>query len=591
MRALWITIVFFFFGLLVHAQDIGNPPCVRFADTQIGDTFFQMSSPLCGSLDSVKHQLNSRLDSLRHIGYLTAHLDTLYLQEDYWHTEVFIGKYYILNQIQPSDTTSLHLDENEISQIRQANTPNQVKSITQDLLLKKGYTQNKIIITPAFLPSNHPDTQYYELQLNIDAGPQTQFGKILIKSDTLAHIAFLQKHLFWKRGHTFNVNTYRNIERRIRDLPYLKLASPPEIAMEYNQAHVTLELEKEPANIFDFIIGVLPAHDVQDRNLIFSVYLNTVLHNLLKNGEKIEIKFINTKPETQELNLGFQYPYILNSPVGTFGSFQLFRDEETHIDLRYKLGLSLPTEKGIQWNISYDRFSSNLLNPDTSFLLREKKLPDELDFTTNRFGVSAIYNHVDYLFAPRKGFTSEIGFSFGQKIINKNNTLLNFQEQGIEVSPLYDSLQLEQNQFEFQYDVRGYWPVSRRWTLAGFIRGQHLIGSGELVQNELYRIGGSQNLRGFDEQFFSVNQYVLTTLEMRFFLDRRSFFSAFSDLAYLDRSSLERNFSGWVNSIGLGIHFQTTVGLFQLNYAIGSDLELPFDISAGKIHFGYVSLF
>jgi outer membrane protein assembly factor BamA len=118
-----------------------------------------------------------------------------------------------------------------------------------------------------------------------------------------------------------------------------------------------------------------------------------------------------------------------------------------------------------------------------------------------------------------------------------------------------------------------------------------LFGSDAFLFNELFRVGGNRRLRGFDEEFFRVDGFAIQTIEIRFLLDRSSYFSAFYDLAYLERRGFDNSFTDIAHGFGLGFNFKTPIGLFNLSYALGGSRRTPLDLNAGKIHFGFVNVF
>ena len=98
-------------------------------------------------------------------------------------------------------------------------------------------------------------------------------------------------------------------------------------------------------------------------------------------------------------------------------------------------------------------------------------------------------------------------------------------------------------------------------------------------------------MRGFDEDFFKCSDNLIQTFEYRFFLDRTSYLNVFSDFAYLNQS-IGNSFDWTFNAgMGLGIQFQTKIGNFSLQYALGQSKDQNFDFAKGKIHFGYTNFF
>jgi len=548
------------------------------------------SNPPCLPAAQLDSFLQARLSEFKVSGYLAASVDSVQTTSDHFIVFFYQGPKFQLNKIRWDSLVEWNQMKNEKSKIEtllnSSGYPSKFTGIIIRELANMGYPKAKVKVTPLFISKDE-----YDILISIAPGPLVAMDDIVLQGDSILSTRFLRSYLFWKKDEPFAKEIFDDVAGRLTNLPYAKLKKAPELGLEYDKAQLILALGKEKANVFDFILGVLPSGGDQDRKVIFSVYLNTVLHNTLKQGEKLSVKFVNTKPKTQELNIDIEYPYISSWPFGLVGGMQLYRDEDTHIDLKYRVGSILQTFKRTSVTLYWERNSSSLLNPDTTSLIQELKLPDELDFVTNRLGLSARYEDVDYIFAPRKGVITEITATAGQKKIQRNQSLLNYEGKGIEVGKLYDSLGANQIQLELKHDLQYHLRLSKRLSVAWMLKGQYFLSDQKLLLNELYRIGGSNLLRGFDEQFFSVNQYSMMTNELRYFIDRRSYFSAFIDVAYLRRNTLNSVEEGWVNGFGLGMNFQTTVGLFNLNYALGSGLGIPFDISRGKIHFGYVSLF
>ena len=540
----------------------------------------------CQEVDKAEAYLDEVIFRLRGRGYLEASLDDLVLGEKP-KAVIHLGGFYTCAKINVEDSIGVLLSSEKLRELAYNDVgPRGIISEVTAFLEEAGYLKAEVgyVVRPS-------REETYILDLEISLGSQYVKRDIVTKGDDLISDRFLRSYLNWKKGEAFSISELARIERRLSNLPYLKASEKPTIGLEYDLVNLLLALEKRRSNAFDFILGVLPASQDQDRGVIFSVYLNTVLHNTLKQGERLAVKFLNTKPNTQELNVDFDLPYISSWPFGVDAGLQIYRDEEAHFDIKSRLGLRYLSDK--DWNVRmfWERYASNVLNPDTSFLIRNGRLPDDLDFETQRVGVDLGIDRRDNMLTPRKGWMVSVGFSGGLKQVEQNERLLELETEELPVVALYDSLGAEQYQGEVRMDASRFFRLNKRISLLTRIQGKALFGEGDFLENELYRLGGRQDLRGFDEQFFSLNRFVMTTIEARFFLDEVSYFSAFWDSGYLYRNTSNQVREDWVQGIGLGIHFQTGIGLFNLNYGLGFGERYPFDISAGKVHFGYVSLF
>ena len=164
-------------------------------------------------------------------------------------------------------------------------------------------------------------------------------------------------------------------------------------------------------------------------------------------------------------------------------------------------------------------------------------------------------------------------------------------EQNPEVKPeLYDSLDLRSNQSKLFIAAAGFLGFGKRSTIKTGIQAGGILGE-KVFNNELYRIGGIQTLRGFDIESIQASMYGILTVEYRYLLERRSYLSLFTDLAYYENVSLDQRIFDRPYGFGAGMAFDTKSGVFSLSYALGSEKGNPILFRSSKIHFGFVNVF
>ena len=125
----------------------------------------------------------------------------------------------------------------------------------------------------------------------------------------------------------------------------------------------------------------------------------------------------------------------------------------------------------------------------------------------------------------------------------------------------------------------------RIWSLSEILKGDYL------VRNELYRIGGFSDFRGFNEQSIYASTYSILTLEWRLLLERNSYLNVFWNKAYVEDRSGSSTTYDQPMGFGAGFSFETKAGIFALSYALGQQLGNPIEFSQAKIHFGYMARF
>ena len=112
-----------------------------------------------------------------------------------------------------------------------------------------------------------------------------------------------------------------------------------------------------------------------------------------------------------------------------------------------------------------------------------------------------------------------------------------------------------------------------------------------IYQNELYRIGGNQILRGFDEESIFSSLYAIGTLEGRLLTGQNAYLFTFFDFGYMQNQSVGRNITDFPFGFGLGLTLELGAGVLTFSVATGRQLKNPINFQATKIHVGFVSFF
>ena len=423
--------------------------------------------------------------------------------------------------------------------------------------------------------------------------------KNLVLMDTLAITGdanvsrvFIHRYLDIKPGDPYSLEKILDVKRKIRSLPYCKLKSDPTISFVNRKALLRLELVKQQASIFDFIIGVLPSNTNGQREFIITGEFKGDLYNELGYGERIFAQFERLRPETQELELKFNMPYLGSWPFGIDTDFGLYRNSTNFLDLKSKVGLQY-LFSGLNYiDASWYFNSSRLIEIDTISIINQQKLPSQLDVNYTGGGVGVFIEKVDYRFNPGRGWRGSLNSTVGIKSIVPNNTIQSISEANLNFEDAYDTLNLSTFQAELHANIEYYKPVGTWATIKTSIQSAYKYNQEQLFDNELFRIGGNRLLRGFDEQSILTDLYAVATAEFRVILDQNSFLSfPFVDFGRVH--SLRNGARSWENTLGagIGLNFATGAGIFNVSFAIGKRDEVPVDFSAAKIHFGYVSLF
>jgi hypothetical protein len=434
-------------------------------------------------------------------------------------------------------------------------------------------------------------------RLNLNRGKKILFGEIELDDDsTQMSMTYLQHYLDIFPEQVFDKSKFSNIRNRLRELSFLSLENEPYITFEGNKAIVHLFLKKKPASRFDALLGVLPETDALSgkQKFVLTGTLNLDIQNALNRGERILVDFQRFKASEQQLKVLANYPFIANLPVGADANLDIFRRDTFFTNIEYSLGGRYILGGNNYLKVFWQTNQHNLGGIDTSRLKISKKLPDVLDIDISAYGLEWSQQRLDYRFNPRKGWFFSLKTDVGTRKIKKNDRITKLQyskEPTFDYGTLYDTLRLSSLRFQGSLQTEFYFPIKERSTIKLLLRSDGIFSQVPVFQNEQIRFGGNRLMRGFDENSIFATRFLFNSLEYRLLIGQNSFFNVFGDFAYVENVTKNVQKYDKLLGFGAGMTFETRAGIFSLNYALGKANKNPLDFRAGKIHFGYLSLF
>jgi len=107
--------------------------------------------------------------------------------------------------------------------------------------------------------------------------------------------------------------------------------------------------------------------------------------------------------------------------------------------------------------------------------------------------------------------------------------------------------------------------------------------------NELYRFGGINSIRGFNENSIDASLFSIINTEYRYQFNDGIYVHSIIDLGYFENEtiSIKQN----LYSFGFGLGLNTKAGLFKFNVANGNAQDSDFSFSNTKIHISISSKF
>ena len=339
-----------------------------------------------------------------------------------------------------------------------------------------------------------------------------------------------------------------------------------------------LFLEDKKSSQFDGIVGVLPNQANPGQvNITGDAHLK--LQNSLNAGEVIELNWQKLLGNTQDLTVHGLYPFILSTPFGVEGDLHIYKQDTTYLDVTETIGLQYLLPGGNYLKIFITKDQTTLLS--TAGLEYITALPQYADVTTTSYGLGFKKEHLDYQYNPRMGYSIEATGSVGTRQIIENAN----------VNPIaYDSVKLNTTEYRLSLVFDKYFPLGKRSVIDVGTQSAYL-NSPSIFSNELYRIGGLKTLRGFDEESILASAYSIGKIEYRYLLEKNSNLFTFINGGWYQNKSNDLNISGTPFGFGVGMSFETKLGIFSVSYALGKFGNNPIDFREAKIHFGILSYF
>ncbi|MFN5629336.1 MAG: POTRA domain-containing protein [Bacteroidota bacterium] len=507
--------------------------------------------------------------------FISLRVDTLISKKDTSIYNIFLTKYF--KNVIISRTISTGIEEKMSFYPKE----NSSYSLSEFIKLQEkiiGYWENNgFPFCSVQLVNTSVEEYSLKGDLEIKKNIPVKLDSINISGTLKLNKYFIYNFAGIKPGAIYNENKIINAGNRLRELSFATLEKSPQLIFTRKYTKLNLFLNQKKANQFDGILGFLP--DNQTGKILFTGQAHIRLFNSFSAGEFIEADWRKLQVGTQDLKINFNYPYIFRTPIGFDYGFNLYKRDTTFTDLKNTIGLQFLLSGANYFKVFYSIRSSNLIS--TQGLEFLTVLPDYADITTKSYGIGIKLDYTNYRFNPRKGLRVTSNFSVGNKNIRKNPN----------VNPLaYQNVQLKSVQYLGDGFIDYFIPILKKGTLLIGAKSAYISGQ-SIFSNELFRIGGLQSFRGFDDESIFASFYAISNIEYRFLMDKNSNIFLFASRAYLENISANKRIIDRPLSFGAGISFETKAGIFNLTYALGKQLNNPIILRAAKIHFGIVSLF
>ena len=273
-------------------------------------------------------------------------------------------------------------------------------------------------------------------------------------------------------------------------------------------------------------------------------------------------------------------------------TISVLKFDTTYIDLNSQIGFRYQPNPSNYLRVYYEYQNLFLLNADTTIIRQTKTLPSFNDLKANNYGINISLRKLDFTANPLKGYSIDAIAQAGLRSLQKNNQINDmvlYSQQG-DAYHIYDSIKLNTVQYKLNFKSNLYIKLSKYscvlWsvnTATNFVN--------HIFQNDMFRIGGLNTIRGFNEQSIFATSYAISNYEYRYLLSRYSHAVAFVNSAWYEKKWDKGYNNTILYSVGAGVQLKTGGGILKLFYALGQTAGTPFSAANGRVHLGYVNNF
>jgi len=437
------------------------------------------------------------------------------------------------------------------------------KQTIASLVSEKGHPY----VTVAAKSTFNADKSQAAVEYTVDSGPLVTLGGIFISGNLKTREHIIRRELAHEPGAPLSLQTLNDGQRSLRDLSAFHDVNYRTIGLKEKAETVTQIVEIEEAEPYyaelslgyESDSGFYGKTKVGDRNLFGLAKDLWAGGEISETGFKVESRLTEPRLFGTHIaaTLGAYHEELteFNQPFGTRtsgGSLTFGKDWGKHLTT----ALTFRLEKKDQFSTD-NRSSTDETEEDARTI-----------FVTTPY---VRYDSRDDFVRPKKGLLSSLSVDLSKGVQNQLDDFI-----------------------RYQFDTRYYLTPIERLTFAGLARFGKVASysdTGNVPDDQLFFLGGIQDVRGYDENLLRFNEdgdplggqlAVVGSLEARIDLGYNFELAAFFDTGTVREPQEDFGSDKWRSAVGLGLRYITPIGPMGLLY--GYKLDREEGESAGRLH-------
>ena len=500
--------------------------------------------------------IDDSLSSIKKQGYFGAKVDS-FLKLDSLNYQVSISKNQKVKYVDILNKDEL--DENTLKILNNYSLENglvkfeKIDSVAKEIseiLSELGYPFSEI----SFKNLESINPLVVSLEIDINYGTKRNIDKVVVQGYENFPKNFINNIFKPGKNKSLDVDKALAQSNLIDKSRFARNKRNPEILFTKDSTALFLYIEKIRRNSFDGFISF--NSDENSGKINVEGYAKISLNNTFNLGENINFDFKSQKNRDRALNSNIYLPYILGSALNLNYGLNLTQRDSTFTS----------NENIIDVDMNFRNLRAGL-----GFQINNSTVDTEAqnveDFKSRSINIFSDYILVDDedLLIPD---LFKISFRFGTGLKEQSLEKTNFNKFSIE---LY-------KKFNFSSKLKFQTKIFREE-----------INSKNLVNNELLRFGGSNSIRGFDDNSIFTDGYTLLNSSLNFYINDTIYIYTIFDVANYSNDIL--NIEQDIYSGGFGFSSITKNGIVSISYSKGNNWGNRFNLKNAKINVIFAAFF
>lgn len=412
---------------------------------------------------------------------------------------------------------------------------------------------------------------FADVFVNINKDIRGTIDKIEIKGNNKTNNDVIIRELRIKQGELYSQKEIDALPPKLNRLRFFEPVNPPQFYISSdNKGTLLIEVQEKQTNNFDGIIGYLPSNKPGENGFVTGL-INISLRNIFGSGRSAAIRWQKLNRNSQELELKYLEPWLFGYPFNISVGFNQRKQDTIYVQRRFEGAIEFLATETITASL---QFGTESIIPSESV----SNVFSVYNSSSLVTGLNLKIDTRDDPYSPTEGILFSNTYSFSRKNINGPQQFI------------FPNLETKINLQRILVGLDFFYSIFSRQVVALKLNGRELQGSFFEI-SDLFRLGGTNSLRGYREDQFLGSRVFWSNLEYRLLLARRTYTYLFFDTGYYlikeDAAAKLAKQEAFNIGYGLGLNIETGLGVIAVSFALAKGDSF----SDGKIHFGLVSEF